>query len=137
MPQEKNYISHYGSIAGSVMAILGLLWLLGEPFLEDYVDNHISTYDERKKEEDSQKVGLRHLLGGKMEVADDEVHIELGKVYKHYNKEEVKIIKKIDSLQKEIELNYHEIGVNITDIHKLKEDNKHFRKQLDKHGLFH
>ena len=137
MSEERNHLSHYGSIAGSVMAILGLLWLLGEPFLEDYVDNHISTYDERKKEEDSQKVSLRHLLGDKMQVADDEVHIELGKVYKSYSKDELKLVRKIDSLEKEIKLNYNEIGININDIQKLKDDNKHFRKQLDKHGLFH
>lgn len=119
--ESKNQLAHYGSIAGSVMAILGFLWLMGEPFLEDYVDNHISTYDERKKEEDSKKVGLRHLLGDKMEVADDEVHIELGKMYKHYSKEELKIIHKIDSLCNEVKLNYTEIGVNIRDVKALKE----------------
>jgi len=135
--KENKTLTTLGTIAGSIVAILGLLWLLGEPFLEDYVDNHISTYDERKKEEDSQKVGLRHLLGDKMQVADDEVHIEIGKVYRHYSQEEKKLIKTLDSLCTEVKLNYKEIGVNIKAIDKLERDNQHFRKQLDKHGLFH
>lgn len=108
-----------GSVAGAIMAILSLLWFIGEPALERYVDSHISTYEERKIEEDSKKIGLRHLLGNKMEVADDEVHIEIGHMYKKV-KGEPNIKKTLDSLIKEVDLNYQEIGVNIKDIKNLK-----------------
>ena len=112
-------LSHYGSIAASVAAILGLLWLIGEPFLEDYVDGHIRSYDERMKEEQTNSVSLRHLLSDKMGVSDDEVHIELGKTYKKV-KNEKDVLHIIDSLAREINLNYQEIGVNIKDINALK-----------------
>lgn len=134
--KENKTLTTLGAIAGSIMAILTLLWFIGEPALERYVDSHISTYEERKAEEDSKKVGLRHLLGDKMEVADDEVHIEIGHIYKKVMGE-ADLNRKIDSLGREVELNFHEIGINIKAINKLQEDNKRFRKQLDKHGLFH
>ena len=119
MPQDQNRLAHYGSIAGSVVAILGLLWLLGEPFLEDYVDTHIRTYDERKKEEDSKSVKFRSLCADKMGVAEDEAHIELGKVYKKVMSE-ADLLRKIDSLGREVQLNYAEIGINLKDIKNLK-----------------
>lgn len=133
---ENKSLITLGSIAGAIMAILTLLWFIGEPALERYVDTHISTYEERKAEEDSKKVKLRHLLGTKMGVDDDEVHIEIGHVYKKVMSE-ADAKRTLDSLKKEVELNYYEIGMNIKAIKKLQEDNKHFRKQLDKHGLFH
>ena len=132
-------LTKLGAYAGSITAILALLWYIGEPALERYVDNHIQTYDERVEEEESNKVGLRHLLGDKMQVADDEVHIELGHLYK----KEVSLYKKIDSLQDvlrdlrtTVNSNYTEIEYNYSDIKKLKKSDDAIRKQLDKHGLF-
>lgn len=108
-------IAHYGSIAGSMATILGLLWLIGEPFLEDYVDSHIENYDAIQKESNTKKVKLRTLLSEKMGIDVDEVHIELGKTYK----QDKKIIKKIDSLQTEIELNLESIKLNYQDINAI------------------
>lgn len=119
MAHETNHLAHYGSIAGSVMAILTLLAFLGKPHLVEFIDNEIEEYDEKKKEEDSGKAKLRTLLGHKMGVEDDEVHIELGKTYKKVMSEQ-DLIRKIDSLEREVKLNYAEIGVNIKDIKNLK-----------------
>ena len=140
MTQERNNLAHYGSIAGSVAAILGLLWLIGEPHLKNYIDGEIDRYDQVKKAEDLNKVQLRRLLSEKMQVADDEVHIELGKTYKQDKRLAIVIDsleKKIVILEKKVADNYNEIGLNYGDIKKLNKDNEHFRKQLDKHGLFH
>ena len=71
-----------GTISGSLMAILGLFWFIGEPALERYVDAQIQLHEERKKEEPA-GVKLRELLGYKMGVANDEVHIEIGHLYKN------------------------------------------------------
>jgi len=119
MAQENNQLAHYGSIAGSVMAIFALVGFLGKPHLTEFIDNEIEVYDERKKEEASGKVKLRTLLSHKMGVEDDEVHIELGHVYKQVKKEK-DLYRVIDSLAKEINLNYYEIGQNIKDIKALK-----------------
>jgi hypothetical protein len=116
---QENPISHYGSIAGSVMAIFALVGFLGKPHMIDFIDNEIEAYDERKKEEDAGKVKLRRLLGHKMGVEDDEVHIELGKTYKKVMAEK-DLSRLVDSLTKEVELNYYEIGQNIKDIKALK-----------------
>lgn len=67
-----------GKIAGALMAILTCLGFLGKPFLDDYIDAHIEAY----KVEASSKVKLRKLLSDKMGVDEDEVHIELGRMYK-------------------------------------------------------
>ena len=71
-----------GTISGSLMAILGLFWFIGEPALERYVEAQIQLHEELKKEEPS-GVKLRELLGYKMGVANDEVHIEIGHLYKN------------------------------------------------------
>jgi len=141
---ENKSLIKLGSIAGAIMAILTLLWFIGEPALERYVDSHISAYEERKEEEASDKVSLRHLLGSKMEIADDEVHIELGRMYL----KEKTLYSSIDSLtakNKELERrlravkitsdkNWEETTLNYRDIKKL-------QKKMDKadqtHGLFH
>ena len=83
-----------GTICGSLMAILGLFWFVGEPALERYVDAQIELHDELEKKESSGTVKLRELLGYKMGVENDEVHIELGRLYKN-NKF---ISKKLDSV---------------------------------------
>ena len=141
---ENKSLIKLGSIAGAIMAILTLLWFIGEPALERYVNTHIDSYEERKAEEATHKVKLRHLLGDKMEIADDEVHIELGRMYK---KEKTLYIT-IDSLSTRInnlnrrltaikstsDGNYKEIGLNYRDIKKLQEDMK---KADQTHGLFH
>jgi len=79
----KNNITIIGGVAGSVMAILTLVGFLAEPFLEDYVNARIELHEAEVRAENSAKVGLRTLLGQKMGVADDEVHIELGHQYRN------------------------------------------------------
>jgi hypothetical protein len=134
MAQEQNRLAHYGSISGSVVAILGLLWLLGEPHLKTYIDNEIEVYDGKQKAEDSKKVKLRKLLSDKMGVADDEVHIELGHQYKN----EKALASRVDSLlvivehlEGEIKLNLSALQLNYTDIKAIN------KKLSDNHGLFH
>ena len=141
---ENKVLMKLGGAAGAIMAILGLLWFIGEPALERYVDTHIDAYEERKAEEASDKVSLRHLLGGKMEIADDEVHIELGRMYL---KEKTLFIE-IDSLTNRIhtldrqlravritsDKTYKEALLNYKDIKKLQ--NK-MDKAEEQHGLFH
>lgn len=75
-------IMDLGKTLGSMVALCTALWFFGEPYLEDYVDNHIEVYDQKLAEEKSSKVKLRTLLAGKMGVEEDEVHIELGRLYK-------------------------------------------------------
>jgi hypothetical protein len=130
--ENKLSLTKLGTYAGSITAILALLWFIGEPALELYVDRHISTYEERKAEEDSKSVSLRHLLGDKMEVADDEVHIEIGRMYLN----EKKLKNKVDSLEREIELNLESIQLNYRDIKKLQEGERNLRNELGHHGIF-
>ena len=118
----ENKLSHYGSIAGSVAAILGLLWLIGEPHLKTYINDNIEQYDIEQKEANSKKVKLRTLLSTKMGVADDEVHIELGKQYKNEKKLHFKLDSlgsEIEFLRKEIDLNLESIKLNYRDIQSL------------------
>lgn len=130
-------LTHYGSIAGSVMAIFALVGLLGKPHAIDFIDNEIESYDKRKKEEDLKKIPFRVLLSEKMGLDDDEVHIELGRMYKN----EIKLHKTIDSLENEIgklktedRALLNDISANYSDIIELQ--NK-MKKAEEKHGLFH
>ena len=109
---ENKVLAKLGTIAASISAILAMLWFIGEPALEDYVKAQIKIHEERQKEVNSKKVKLRTLLSDKMNVADDEVHIELGKAYKH----EKKIKSKLDSLEKEVNLNARSMQLNYKDI---------------------
>lgn len=120
-------LSHYGSIAGSVMAIFALVGFLGEPHLKDFIDTEIQEYDKLQQEKNSNKVKLRHLLGGKMGVADDEVHILLGKQYKN----EQRLYSEVDSildllkhLEKEDKLLLKDINANYRDIINLEKSKK-------------
>ena len=134
------YLGHLGSIAGSIVAVIGLLWLIGEPALEKYTDERIDLYQQKRTEENSNKVKLRTLLSEKMEVADDEVHIELGKTYK----KDKLIVRELDSikdvlraLKLKTDNNYTEIGLNYSDIQDLYKKESNLRGKLEKHGLFH
>jgi len=92
-------IKSLGAVAGSVMAMITLTVYLGEPFLEDYVNEQVDLHIKELKEEDSSRESLRNLLANKMGVDNDEVHIELGRLY---NKEEVfkrSVVNLIDSIQ--------------------------------------
>ena len=92
-------IKSLGAVAGSVMAMISLTVYLGEPFLEDYVNEQVDLHIKELKEEDSSRESLRNLLANKMGVDNDEVHIELGRLY---NKEEVfkrSVVNLIDSIQ--------------------------------------
>ena len=95
---ESKLLIKLGTIAASISAILAMLWFIGEPALEDYVEAHIKIHEEKQKEVNSKKVKLRTLLSDKMGIPSDEVHIELGQHYRNRNI----IISNIDSLKKEI-----------------------------------
>jgi len=71
-----------GKIAGATMTMIALIGFLGKPFLDDHIDEHIEAY----KTEASTKQKLRKLLSEKMGVDEDEVHIEIGKMYKKKDK---------------------------------------------------
>ena len=92
-------IKSLGAIAGSVMAMISLTVYLGEPFLEDYVNEQVDFHIQELKEEDSSKESLRNLLANKMGVDIDEVHIELGKLYSKEEKFKSEIVALIDSIQ--------------------------------------
>jgi predicted metalloendopeptidase len=112
-----------GTACGSMMAIIGLVAFLAKPFLAEFVDTHIETYDQAKKEEDSKKEKLRKLLGGKMGIEEDEVHIEIGKMYKSEKEKEQAIEdlqKLVNALRKE--MNYYHPG-NLVDDY-VDEDNE-------------
>jgi hypothetical protein len=47
-----------------------------------FVDDVIDKYEEHLQKEDSSKIGLRKLLADKMGIDEDEVHIELGRMFK-------------------------------------------------------
>lgn len=129
-------LTHYGSIAGSVTAILAFVWLLGEPHLKSYIDAEIDRYDQVKAEQDSKKAKMRDLLGEKMGLDSDEVHIEIGHMYK---KEKV-LYRTIDSLENVIgqlktedKALLNDINANYRDILDLQEKLHQANK---KHGLF-
>ena len=92
-------IKSLGAVAGSVMAMISLTVYLGEPFLEDYVNEQVNLHIKQLKEEDSSKESLRKLLANKMGVDTDEVHIELGKLYSKEEKFKSEIVALIDSIQ--------------------------------------
>lgn len=130
------YLGHLGSIAGSIVAVIGLLWLIGEPALEKYTDERIDLYQQKRIEENSNKVKLRTLLSEKMEVADDEVHIELGKTYK----QDKHIVRTLDSLERVItalktsQANDHkDIALNYGDILDIQEK---IATANQRHGIF-
>ena len=114
---ENKVLAKLGTIAASISAILAMLWFIGEPALEDYVEAHIKIHEEEQKEANSKKVKLRTLLSDKMDVASDEVHIELGKLYK----KEKKVKVTLDSLKKEVGLNTISMQLNYKDIQDIQE----------------
>jgi len=96
--QGAKNIQDLGKILGSMMGLCVAVWFFGEPFLEDYVSSHIEQYEEKHKQELSSKVKLRSLLSSKMGCDIDEVHIEIGKMYR----EEKTVRTSIDSLDASI-----------------------------------
>lgn len=95
---ENKVIITIGAFAGSLSAIVGFLWFIGEPFLDRYVDSHIKEYEDRQKEETSKGVKLRELLGYKMGVDNDEVHVEIGRQYR----QQKEYVNTMDSLLSEV-----------------------------------
>ena len=85
-------------VFGPIMGLCTVLWFFGEPFLEDYVESHIEAYEKKHAQELSGKVKLRTLLASKMGCDTDEVHIEIGKMYR----EEKTVRTSIDSLDASI-----------------------------------
>ena len=96
---ENKSIIKYGTIAGSIMAILGLFWFIGEPALQLYVENQIELHEANKTNEQPHGVKLRELLGYKMGVETDEVHIEVG----HQYKQQKQMCNSVDSILKLID----------------------------------
>ena len=91
-------IQDIGKILGSMMGLCVAVWFFGEPFLEDYVESHIEAYEIKHAEEVSGKKKLRSLLANEMGCDTDEVHIELGRMYK----EEKSVHAEIDSVEKAV-----------------------------------
>jgi predicted RNase H-related nuclease YkuK (DUF458 family) len=67
---------------GAFMVIQTGLGFIAKPFLDDYIDEHIEAHREVVKEEESNKQSFRSLLAPKMDIDEDEIHIELGRMYK-------------------------------------------------------
>jgi len=67
---------------GAFMVIQAGLGFIAKPLLDDYIDNHIKTYQKQVEEKENNKQSFRSLLAPKMGVEEDEVHIELGRMYK-------------------------------------------------------
>jgi len=109
MMELKSEFVKFSKVMTAIVATLVSVWFFGEPFLEDYVENHFEAYDIKHKKENSQKVKLRKLLSDKMDVDEDEVHIELGRMYqaeKVSKDKRNKIIKEIKYLYPQTVLNY-------------------------------
>lgn len=90
MADLKTEFTSLGKTLGAIIATLTTLWFFGEPFADDYIEEHLESYDERKKKEWDEKKKLRgekisewSVLADKMGVAEDEVQIELGKLYRN------------------------------------------------------
>lgn len=92
--QGAKNIQDIGKILGSMMGLCVALWFFGEPFLEDYVESHVKAYEQRHEQEQSSKVKLRTLLSSKMGCDVDEVHIEIGKMYRN----EMQVHSQLDSI---------------------------------------
>lgn len=95
MEKVKNEFLNLGKTLAAIVATLTAIWFFTEPFLEDYIQEHFETYDSRKKEEWKERksniVSLTTLLSEKMGVDEDEVHIEIGKLYNSGNNTLLKI----------------------------------------------
>lgn len=66
----------------AIVSVLSGIWFIGQPLVDDYIDEHIQKNNEIKKQEWSKKDKLRDQLSEKMGCAPDEVYIELGRMYK-------------------------------------------------------
>jgi len=129
-------LSDIGKAMGIVIAIQGALFAIAKPHIDDYIDARfedsfnspsfqihafemIDTYLESAEfsaflertiheyeEKDSQRVKLRTLLAQKMDVDEDEVHIEQGKMYKNY----INIKNRVNSIIREIHY-YHDDSI--------------------------
>ena len=94
-----NTVKNLGVNLSSIMAVIVGLWFFGEthfnnkvderinlflksPEMQIYIDNVITKHEAEQTKTNSKKVKLRKLLANKMAVAEDEVHIEIGKLYK-------------------------------------------------------
>jgi len=94
-----NTVKSLGVNLSSIMAVIVGLWFFGKaPFntkvderinlfltsaaMQIYIDDVIKKHEAEQIKTNSKKVKLRKLLANKMAVAEDEVHIEIGKLYK-------------------------------------------------------
>jgi hypothetical protein len=93
----KSEFLKFSKVMTAIVATLGSVWFFGEPFLEDYVESHIDAYELKHKEENSKKEKLRKLLSDKMLIPQDEVHIELGRMYQNEIGERNKLYEAIDN----------------------------------------
>jgi len=116
-------IKQIGTFLGSLIACLTAIWFFAEPFLEDYiyqqtekyiqsdsfklfVDETIKKYEKESEERNTNKVSLRSLLSTKMGIDEDEVHIELGRLYTKEKDYKEDVSKQFKSIKKEIHY-YH------------------------------
>lgn len=90
MGEFKPTITLYGSLIAlskgiaAIGTILAGLWLFGEPYLGDYVEERIKMYDVAVVEANSSKGSLRNLFSEEMNVTVDRVHMVQGDMYRQY-----------------------------------------------------
>jgi len=88
-------IIKWGGIFAAIAAILAVV----DPAATWYIETKVEAFDKAEKAKEPSKEKFRHLLGGKMGIADDEVHIEMGKDHKRIKS----LQHQIDSLTKLID----------------------------------
>lgn len=81
--RKKNVWAIVATNIGTAVTIIGGLIFFGEHSFNAAVDARIDIHEENEIEKNSKQVKLRTLLSNKMGVDEDEVHIELGKMYKN------------------------------------------------------
>ena len=88
----------FSKTMSAIVFVLSGIWFIGQPFLDDYIEEKITLHDEQKRKEWSQKSKLRDQLSEKMGCDPDEVHIELGRLYKNEKSNIEKTEKELNNL---------------------------------------
>ena len=118
-PRIDTPLKSFGATMTGIIAIVLGLWFFGEaPFNEKvdgrielylqsaamsvYVDQVIESYHQEQAKKGTENTKLRTLLSVKMDVDEDEVHIELGKRYRKGQLFEIEIIKKLKEIEKSL-----------------------------------
>lgn len=120
---HKSIFNNIGASATTVVSVIAAVWYLGEPIFNDKVDKRVREFTkspemkvfvdgiiEREKQkamnEQPSTVKLRKLLSDKMGIDEDEVHIEIGRMYQNENKHQTNAKDKRNKIVEEFKL-YH------------------------------